>query len=91
MLSAWQFACDYMRVTAAGLLRLPDLNLSSNGLKDEGAKFMAEVIKHNSILTKLDLSHNGIGDQGIKGKYKPSRSLHRSVCVPPIEQKQLRC
>ena len=53
------------------MLRLPDLNLSSNGLKDEGAKFMAEVIKHNSILTKLDLSDNGIGDQGIKGKDKP--------------------
>jgi Ran GTPase-activating protein (RanGAP) involved in mRNA processing and transport len=46
---------------------LTDLNLSANGLLDEGAKFAAELMIENSVLTKLDISHNGIGNKGMRG------------------------
>ena len=46
---------------------LTDLDLSDNGLKDEGAKFVAQIINLNTILTKLNVSHNGIGNKGMQG------------------------
>jgi Ran GTPase-activating protein (RanGAP) involved in mRNA processing and transport len=46
---------------------LTDLDLSSNGLMDDGAKFAAAMIKANSILTKLNISHNSIGNRGMHG------------------------
>ena len=46
---------------------LTDLNLSANGLLDEGAKFAAEMMIENSVLTKLDISHNGISNMGMRG------------------------
>ena len=44
---------------------LTNLVLSANDLMDEGAKFVADIVKHNSILLKLDISHNAIGNVGV--------------------------
>ncbi|XP_074161085.1 NACHT, LRR and PYD domains-containing protein 3-like isoform X2 [Sminthopsis crassicaudata] len=48
------------------------LDLAANALKDDGVKFLCEVLKHSHchlqtlVLTHLDLSGNNLGDNGIK-------------------------
>ena len=41
-------------------------NLSKNMLKDEGAYFIAEVLKHDRKIIHLDLSSNCLTKAGIK-------------------------
>ncbi len=43
---------------------LTKLNLWGNGIGDQGAKAIADVLETNTTLTKLDLWGNGIGDEG---------------------------
>jgi Ran GTPase-activating protein (RanGAP) involved in mRNA processing and transport len=42
------------------------LGLNSNDITDEGARYLAEMLKTNKILTFLRLSHNSISDQGVQ-------------------------
>jgi hypothetical protein len=44
---------------------LKRLSLASNGLTDEGAVYLAEMLKTNQTLTILNLSSNQISDRGI--------------------------
>ena len=37
-----------------------------NNIGDEGAKAIAEALKVNPVLTKLDLEYNNLGDAGGK-------------------------
>ena len=43
---------------------LTKLNIWGNGIGDQGAKAIADVLETNTTLTKLDLWGNGIGDEG---------------------------
>lgn len=45
---------------------LRELKLCSNGIRDDGAKALAKVLKGNSTLQKLDLSYNHIEADGTK-------------------------
>jgi hypothetical protein len=60
---------------------------------DQGAKFMADVIKNNSILTRLDLSFNSIGNVGIKGSHTSPLLPHTWELAGPstAEQSHLWC
>ena len=40
------------------------LNLWNNAIGDDGAKAIAEALKVNPVLTKLDLEYNNLGDAG---------------------------
>jgi Ran GTPase-activating protein (RanGAP) involved in mRNA processing and transport len=42
------------------------LDLSQNDITDEGAKYLAQMLKTNRILTHLSLSNNKISDNGVK-------------------------
>ncbi len=42
------------------------INLSYDTIGDEGAKYVAEALKVNTSLTKIDLADNNIGDEGAK-------------------------
>ena len=42
------------------------LNLWNNAIGDDGAKAIAEALKVNPVLTKLDLRWNNMGDAGEK-------------------------
>jgi Ran GTPase-activating protein (RanGAP) involved in mRNA processing and transport len=42
------------------------LDLSQNDITDEGARYLAQMLKTNRILTKLSLSNNKISDNGVK-------------------------
>ena len=43
---------------------LKELNLSWNGIRDEGACELAKMLQANTALKELNLSRNGIGDEG---------------------------
>jgi hypothetical protein len=45
---------------------LSNLYLISTGITDEGARYIAEMLKTNSTLYVLSLIKNNIGDQGVK-------------------------
>ena len=45
-------------------LNLAGRTYSSGGIGDEGAKAIAEALKVNLVLTKLDLRINGLGNAG---------------------------
>ena len=62
---------------------LTDLDLSANDFGDEGAKYVADIIKQNSILTKLDVSCNSIGSSGLKdiGAAMPYNSVLGSLIL----------
>ena len=40
--------------------------MSFNSIGDDGAKAIAEALKVNPVLTKLDLRYNNMGDAGGK-------------------------
>jgi hypothetical protein len=42
------------------------LQLSKNGISDDGAKYLSEMLKTNQTLTELWLSNNEIGNSGVK-------------------------
>jgi hypothetical protein len=42
------------------------LQLSKNGISDDGAKYLSEMLKTNQTLTELWLSDNEIGNSGVK-------------------------
>jgi len=42
------------------------LSLDHNRIKDEGAQYLATMLKTNRILTDLWLSYNEIGDHGVQ-------------------------
>jgi hypothetical protein len=44
---------------------LKKLYCGSNGITDRGAQYIAQLLKKNRILTRLDLSFNEIGDRGV--------------------------
>lgn len=43
---------------------LNDLNLSRNDLNDDFAKELANCLKVNDVLWRVDISNNPIGDEG---------------------------
>ena len=45
---------------------LKKLDLADNGITDEGARYLAQMLKTNTILTHLTLSKNNITDQGVR-------------------------
>lgn len=45
---------------------LKSLNLESNGITEEGAQYLAEMLKAHRFLTELYLSKNQIGDRGVQ-------------------------
>jgi proline dehydrogenase len=45
---------------------LQKICLNRNNIGDEGAKYLADAIKLNSMLLKVDLWNNNIGDEGVK-------------------------
>ncbi len=47
-----------------GNSRLKEVNLAYNGLCDEGAVAVADILKNNSILLELDITNNRITTQG---------------------------
>ena len=48
-------------------IQLNCLNVSSNGISDEGLKHLAEALAHNNCkLNSLNLSCNDISDEGVK-------------------------
>jgi Ran GTPase-activating protein (RanGAP) involved in mRNA processing and transport len=46
--------------------KLKKLELDSNEITDQGAKYLSEILKINSILTWLSLDNNKITNQGMK-------------------------
>ena len=55
------------------VLNLKTLNLANNKIKLEGAKLLAEGLKHNSSIEYLDLSQNNLQVYGAK---QITESLH---------------
>ena len=45
---------------------LQKLYCNSDGITDQGAQHIAQLLKKNRLLTRLDLSFNEIGDQGVR-------------------------
>ena len=45
---------------------LTDLNLSKNCLNDDFAEVLAQTLKVNEILWRVDISYNPIGEKGAK-------------------------
>ena len=43
---------------------MTNLNLFDNNIRADGAKAIAEALKVNPVLTKLDLRINGLGNAG---------------------------
>ena len=41
-----------------------EMDLRANSIGDDGAKAIAEALKVNPVLTKLDLRYNNMGDAG---------------------------
>jgi hypothetical protein len=44
---------------------LSDSTSSGNGIHDEGATSIAQMLERNKKITALDLSYNAIGDKGV--------------------------
>jgi Ran GTPase-activating protein (RanGAP) involved in mRNA processing and transport len=51
------------------------LNLSNNNIGDEGARYLAEVLKVKRTLIQLDLSGNQVTDGGVQ-------LLAKALCYP---------
>ena len=45
---------------------LQKLYCGTNGITDHGAQYIAQLLKKNRVLTRLDLSFNEIGDRGVR-------------------------
>jgi Ran GTPase-activating protein (RanGAP) involved in mRNA processing and transport len=45
---------------------LKKIDLSDNDITDDGAKYLAQMLKTNTILTHLTLSRNNISDKGVQ-------------------------
>ncbi len=45
---------------------MTELELGGNEIGDEGAKAIAEALKVNAVLTKLDIRYKNMGDAGKK-------------------------
>ena len=43
-----------------------ELNLGWNSLRAKGGAALAEGLKGNSVLNKVDIGWNGLGDEGAK-------------------------
>lgn len=54
---------DALRNNSSALKRL---DLSQNGITDEGAEYLAQMLKINKILIYLTLSNNEISNQGLQ-------------------------
>ena len=53
-------------LTPNGLSAIRNLFLSKNGIANQGATYLAEMLKTNQTLTELWLSNNEIGNQGVQ-------------------------
>jgi Ran GTPase-activating protein (RanGAP) involved in mRNA processing and transport len=51
-------------ITLTSRNALTSLNLNKNGIRDESATALAELIKKSTTLTSLSLNHNDIGNKG---------------------------
>ena len=57
-------SCDIGGVRTAAISSIHELDISSNGIRCQGAQALAGALKHCSHLTILDISYNDIGDRG---------------------------
>jgi Ran GTPase-activating protein (RanGAP) involved in mRNA processing and transport len=57
--------CSFAQVLAENNSTLTTLSLGYNGITDEGAEYLAEVLKKNRTLSELWLPWNRISDRGV--------------------------
>jgi len=61
--------------------RLKRLDLSQNGLMDEGIEYLSKFLKKNETLIKLSVAENLIGNRGIKTLARVLRCHNRTLAV----------
>lgn len=58
---------------------LNDLNLSRNDLNDDFAKELANCLKVNDVLWKVDISNNPIGEEGAVALLKVLKETNETL------------